>query len=296
MATKKKGTALALASTEDLLPDDVDFDELKENLSEMDEIEFPRVRFRQGKFFFSDDPDDKGVDEFEGVLYFWGRQNTYWEGAYDPNNPGPPKCFSVDGKVGSEPRNSKGQFGNCSTCKLNEFGSGTGKGKACRNQVKLYFQVLGTTVPMTLFLAPTSIGGFTKTFIMNKVTQKGLSYSKIITKFKSYQKNNESYYRINFEVEGIFKGDEAKQVKGLRDFWLKAIKLDRARLDESVSGSSSDDDDDMHDTGSEQTDTAPEETTGRTRKVGPRKPEPAPVSAPEETSSFDDDDDDDPPF
>ena len=287
MATKKKGTALALAKTEELLPDDVDFDELKENLSEMDEIEFPRIRFRQGKFYMTDDPEDKGVEEFEGVLYFWGRQNTYWDGAYDPNNPTPPECFSVDGKEGSKPRDGKGRFGNCATCKLNEFGSGVGKGKACRNQVKLYIQVKGTVVPMTLFLAPTSIGGFTKTFIMNKVTQKALSYSKIITRFKSYQKGNDTYYRIGFEVAGVFKGEEADQVKELRDFWLKAIKLDRTRLDDSVSGGSySDDDDDTP--AAEET-----ETESSMRTVKPRKPEPAPVTSDESEDGFDDDD---PPF
>lgn len=285
MATKKKGTALALAKTEDLLPDDVDFDELKDNLSEMDEIEFPRIRFRQGKFYMSDDPDDKGVEEFEGVLYFWGRQNTYWDGAYDPNSPTPPECFSVDGKTGSKPRDSKGRFGNCSNCKLNEFGSGVGKGKACRNQVKLYIQVMGTTVPMTLFLAPTSIGGFTKTFIMNKVTQKGLSYSKIITRFKSYQKGNDTYFRVGFEVAGVFKGEEAGQVKELRDFWLKAIKMDRARLDDSVSGSSSDDEDSQDEM---------ETDESRMRTVQPRKPEPAPVASDDSGDGFDDDDD--PPF
>jgi len=289
-----------LAKTEDLLPDDVNFEELKDNLSEMDEIEFPRVRFRQGKFFFSDDPDDKGVTEFEGVLYFWGRQNTYWDGAYDPKNPTPPECFSVDGKEGSKERDSNGRFGNCSTCKLNQFGSGVGKGKACRNQVKLYIQVLGTTVPMTLFLAPTSIGGFTKTFIMNKVTQRGLSYSKIITKFKSYQKGDDTYFRIGFEVSGLFKGEEAEQVKELRDFWLKAIKLDRARLDDSVSGGGYDDDD--HDDGGSsrsRRDDEEEDSGRRLRTVEPRKPErkaePAPVAA-DDSDSGDGFDDDDPPF
>ena len=229
-------TALAVVKAQDLLPESVVFDDLIENLKEMDEIEFPRIRFRQGKFYFSDDPSDKGVEEFEGVLLYYGRQNTYWDGTYDPNNVTPPECFSVDGENGSKARDSEGRFGNCKDCTLNQFGSGVGKGKACRNQVKLYVQVMGTTVPATLFLAPTSISNFTQNFIMNKVTQKGLNYFKIVTRFKAFQKERETYFRINFEVAGNFPTDDAAQVKKLRDFWMEAIRRDRARLDSSAIG------------------------------------------------------------
>lgn len=243
MATKKKSTALALATAEDLLPENVDFDEMLENLEEMDDIDFPRIRFRQGKFFFSDDPEDKGVEEFEGVVFFYGKQNTYWEGAYDPGNIVPPICSSVDGKVGTLPR-AGNKFGNCKTCAHNQFGSGSGKGKACRNQVKLYIQRIGTTVPMTLFLAPTSIGSFMQNYLMNKVTQKGLSYAKIVTKITAYQKGTETFFRINFEVASQFRDDDAVQVKKLRDFWMPAIKSDRTRLDASVAGNDDNDDND----------------------------------------------------
>lgn len=231
MATKKKSTALAKATADELLPEDVDFDEMLENLEEMDEIEFPRISFRQGKFFFSDDPDDKGVEEFEGVIFYYGKQNTYWEGSYDPNNIVPPVCSSVDGKVGSLPRNGDGAFGDCKSCIYNQFGSGVGKGKACRNQVKLYIQRIGTTIPMTLFLAPTSIGNFMQGYLINKVAQKGLSYFKVVTTIRAYQKDKETYFRVGFDISSSFKGEDANQVKKLRNFWMPAITSDRSRLD-----------------------------------------------------------------
>jgi hypothetical protein len=280
-AAKKKSTELAQLTSEDLLPAEVEFDELIENLEDMDEIEFPRIRFRQGKFFFSDDPEDKGVEEFEGVVFFYGKQNTYWAGAYDPGNVLPPECFSVDGKEGTKARNEDGEFGACKTCKFNQFGSGMGKGKACRNQVKLYIQRLGTTVPMTLFLAPTSIGNFMQNYLMNKVTQKGLSYSRVVTKIKSYQQGTETYYRVNFEVAGVFKGEEAAKVKQLRDYWMNAIKSDRTRLENHDSDSDS-----SASSGSNSG------SSSNTRVVTPR--EPAPVSAGADDVSSDDDDD--PPF
>jgi len=232
--TEAPVTAIAVVKAQDLLPVGADFDELSENFREMDEIEFPRIRFRQGKFYFTDDPSDKGVEEFDGVVLFWGRQNTYWEGTYDANNVTPPECFSVDGDTGSKARDSEGRYGKCEDCTLNKFGSGVGKGKACRNQVKLYVQIMGTTVPSTLFLAPTSIGGFTKSYIMHKVTQKGLNYFTIVTRFKAFQQDRETYFRIGFEVAGKFFKEEIAQVKKIRDFWMDAIRRDRARLDSSA--------------------------------------------------------------
>jgi len=228
---KASSGPLPLARSADLLPEDVDFNELLENLAEMDEVEFPRVRHKGGKFYFNDDPSDKGCEEFEAVVLFYGKQNTYWEGNYDPKNIVAPECFSVDGSNGSKPRDEAGKFGTCNDCALNQFGSGAGRGKACRNQLKLYIQKLGTTVPMTLFLPPTSIRAFESNYIIHKVTQKGLSYPKVVTKFLSYQQQGETYYRVNFEIAGQYKGEEADAVKKLREYWLKAIKKDRARLD-----------------------------------------------------------------
>jgi len=231
MVTKKpKTTVSTLSKVENVLPDDTDFEILKENLEEMGKVEFPRIRHKNGNFYFSDDPEEDGVKEFEGVLFFYGRQNTYWAGAYDPGNIEPPTCFSVDGKTGSASRED-GKFGSCNTCVLNQFGSGPGRGKACRNQIKLYIQVMKTTVPATLFLAPTSIGSFVSTYIMNKITQKGLAYSRVVTKFKSFQKSGETFHRVAFDVSATFKGEEATHLKELRSFWLQSIKDDRAVLE-----------------------------------------------------------------
>lgn len=266
-------TPPALALAKDLLPEDVDFNELLENLAEMDEVEFPRVRHKGGKFYFTDDVADKGCEEFEAVVLFYGKQNTYWDGNYDPKNISPPECHSVDGACGSKPRDEQGRFGACNDCALNQFGSGAGRGKACRNQLKLYIQKLGTTVPSTLFLPPTSIRAFESNYIIHKVTQKGLSYPKVVTKFVSYQQQGETHYRVNFEIAGVYKGEEADSVKKLREYWLKAIRKDRARLD---MGQVNDHHESKSDSGS----------TSNTRTVEPRpapsgasKPAPTPASA-----------------
>lgn len=278
---KKKSTELALAKAEDLLPADTEFDQLMENLEEMDEINFPRISFKNGRFKMS--KEDKGSDEITGVILFHGRQNTYWEGNYDANNPTPPICFSVDGKTGSVARDSQGRFGSCRDCKYNQFGSGVGKGKACRNQKKVYIQVPGNAVPYTLFLAPTSLSAFNDGYIMNKIVQKGHQYWAVLTKFSAYQRDNDTYFRIAFDVDSVFKDEEKAQVKELRDFWMPAIKQDRTQLDPSVTGGSRGNDDDEDEEMSE---------TGSTRTVEPRKP--APVASGNDNVS--DEEDDEPPF
>lgn len=271
MSRKEKKNEMVVAEAAALLPEGVDFETLAENLQEMDELSFPRIPYKDGKFYLENDDDDEGVDEFEGVLLFYGRQNTYWKENFDSKNIVPPDCFSVDGKMGSLPRNEDGCFGECKSCLYNKFGSGIGKGKACRNQMKLYIHVLGTTIPKTLFLAPTSLGAFTHGYIMNKITQRGLSYFRVITKFKAFKKKDENFWRVGFDVVNTFSGEEADKVKEHRDYWLEPIKNDRTRLDSSVTG------------GDKEVTDEPGQKT-----VEPRKP--AAVSSGNESE------DDDPPF
>lgn len=287
-------TSLAVCKVQDLLPENLVFDELVENFKEMDEINFPRIRFRKGKFFMSDDPEDKGVEEFEGVLLYYGRQNTYWEGTYDPNNVTPPDCFSADGEKGSKERDKEGRFGSCKDCILNKFGSGTGKGKACRNQMKLYVQVMGTAVPATLFLAPTSISNFTSNYIMNRITQKGLNYFKVITKFKAYQKDSrDTYFRVTFDIGGSFKDEEATQIKKLRDFWMEAIKRDREKFDESIMGG---DDSASSNRSESKKSEKPSTEKANLKTVASKQSTVAVKEAEEVSSSSDMVDDEDPPF
>lgn len=242
MANKKKdeqeetqdeapSTQLAVSTFAEMLPEGVDYTEVLDNLREMDEIEFPRIKMKKGKFVLTEDPNDKGVEEFTGVLLYHGRQNTFWQAGFDKNNITPPDCSSTDGKLGSKQREGN-KFGTCADCHFNQFKSHpSGKGKACRNQVKLYILRQGTLVPTTLLIAPTSLGVFNRGFLLDQVTQKGLAYWKVTTTFTAYQQDDETFARVKFAVQGVFKGDEAARVKELREFWLTAISRDRTRLD-----------------------------------------------------------------
>lgn len=208
-----------IAKVESLLPEDVDWNDIKENLRDLD-LSCPRIKFSSSDaaFLLSEGDEVEPVKSFTGVILWWTRQNTYWEGAYSAENVSPPDCFSLDGKAGSK-------FGNCSTCQFNQFGSAaTGRGKACRNQIKLYVQLERKAIPMTFFLSPKNLSAFNKAFLID-VTQRGLSYWKVKAKFTAYKKSRtENFARIKIEIEGLFKGDELEKLAEIRNFWLPPIQ------------------------------------------------------------------------
>lgn len=204
-----------------LLPEGMDtVENLKESLDGLESVEFPRISFRQVKFFLTKDDDEEGTPELSAVILAWRPQNTYWAQGFDKNNPSPPECYSTDGKVGT-------RYGQCSKCDFNKFGSGAGRGKACRNQIKLWLQIDGMALPMTMFISPTNLSAFQTAFLVDKVLQRGLAFWKVKTKIKAYQKKGESFGRLKFEVEGVFEGEELERVSQIKDFWKSAISNDQ---------------------------------------------------------------------
>ena len=80
-------------------------------------------------------------DPFRVVAVAAVRQNTYYQGVYDPNNPASPVCYAIDADADeltmAPPPDLPGkQADRCSDCPNNAFGS-AGKGKACKNGVKV---------------------------------------------------------------------------------------------------------------------------------------------------------------
>lgn len=67
--------------------------------------------------------------------------NTWYDAAWDPNDPSPPACFALADVPMDMAPNEKSpnvQAPACDECELNEFGSApTGKGKACQNGRRL---------------------------------------------------------------------------------------------------------------------------------------------------------------
>ena len=111
-------------------------------------------------------PDGSKVDgPLDLVVVDFVSRNSFYEGAYDPNNISPPACFAIHPEpkqmVPSDNSPAK-QSDDCASCPMNQFGS-AGKGKACKNSRVL--AVLppdaDADTPMWLLqVSPTALKGF----------------------------------------------------------------------------------------------------------------------------------------
>lgn len=97
------------------------------------------------------------------VIVGFTNVNTYFEGAYDPNQHQRPVCFAINNfldKLAPHPKSEKPQHTDCATCPHNQFGS-RGKGKACRNRARLAFvapkDANSDTQILLLDMPPTSL-------------------------------------------------------------------------------------------------------------------------------------------
>jgi len=146
--------------------------ELKEDMARTGEGVTPRLPqvdiLHAGAQMFKLPPDETGseerVSEFEGIIIDQHACNAYWEKSFSETGGGvPPDCSSLDGRHGSLPRDTQGKFGDCLTCKFNQYGTGTDdvgnptKGKSCKNMKRIHFLVDGHILPWRLTVPPTSI-------------------------------------------------------------------------------------------------------------------------------------------
>lgn len=91
--------------------------------------------------------------------------HRYYTKPYDANNPAPPDCFAIAKEFDDlSPKNHEGvlkpQADACATCPRNEWGSAAnGKGKACRNMVRLALAATDTkdSTILTLEVPPTAL-------------------------------------------------------------------------------------------------------------------------------------------
>lgn len=121
-----------------------------------------KIKLSRGKFKL---PDGSETDELQIVIVDFLSVNSFYEGAYDPNNISPPACFAIGTiptqLVASDNSPNK-QSDACSTCPMNQFGS-SGNGKACKNGRRL--AVLppdaDEDTPMWILdVSPTGLKGF----------------------------------------------------------------------------------------------------------------------------------------
>lgn len=128
-----------------------------------------RISTRDKKFTLPDGTSHAGP--MYAVVLDHRNFNRYYTKPYDPQNPTPPDCFAIAKDFDSmSPYNHEGvkdpQSNDCASCPMNQFGSGpTGKGKACRNMVRLALarpDASANDDPMTLEVPPSALKHWNK--------------------------------------------------------------------------------------------------------------------------------------
>lgn len=101
-----------------------------------------RISIRGGKFRMVVDGEQVSVSKSDTmnmvILNAADISRTYYEGAFDPDNPSAPTCWSADTRAPSAdvPEESR-KAARCADCPMNVKGSGQGESRACRFSQRL---------------------------------------------------------------------------------------------------------------------------------------------------------------
>lgn len=135
-------------------------------------------------------PGGRSGTDLHVIVLDWRYVPAHYPGAYNPNQPQDPDCFAVgpaspdSGNLAPHESITKPHSDNCKTCPKNQWKSGAGgKGKACKNQVRLLVvpaDASGNTDPMTLYVSPTAVKHWER--YVNDLNQyDGLSEIQVVT-------------------------------------------------------------------------------------------------------------------
>lgn len=138
----------------------------------------------------------------------------YYESKFDDANPASPTCFSDNGLAAST-RAENPQAPLCRECQWNQWGSGEGRGKACKEGKKLAV-IIPSFDPMKAWqfrVPPTSLAAlrnFTKALTTVKVKDHGALPIEVVTRISFSKEKN---FGLNFDfVRVLTDSPEDKQL------------------------------------------------------------------------------------
>ena len=161
-------------TTEDLAGLDLTFDRIKIPAGGATAFEIPD----------GDSEEVNMVKEIVGVILLHHPAYAYYKDKYNGGS-NPPDCGSFDGVNGTGDPG-----GVCASCPLNQFGSGEGQSKACKNRRMIYVLMEGELFPMVLSLPTGSLKEFTK--YLKRQLSKGRKLNQIVTKISLKKATNSS--------------------------------------------------------------------------------------------------------
>lgn len=150
------------------------------------------------------------IPELTGVILYHKPMYAYYRTAYEGGN-NPPDCGSYDGV------NGYGTPGGlCSKCPYNEFGSGQGQSKACKNKRLVFLIREGEIFPVELTIPPGSLKTFTN-FVKSQLT-KQRRLNEMVTKIHIKRATNAkgiAYAQVMFSFVRMLDEDEKRVIAGM---------------------------------------------------------------------------------
>ena len=215
---------------------------LTEELDGMGQVPFDAVKIPSGgglSFELSgDDPDNpETAQTLTGVIVHHHPVNVYWEHDFDGAG-GLPDCSSPDGKHGLNAKT--GEVLDCASCPYNQFGSGKGNSKACKNTHRVYLLRENEPLPILLTLPPTSLRAF-KDYLAKRLIMKGKRSTDVLTSIKLKREKNAdgiAYSACVFTKAGDLTTDQIAAVKPVAA-WVKGISS-RVPVEQKPDGFDSD--------------------------------------------------------
>ena len=160
-----------------------------------------------------EDPNSpEAVKEFSAVILYHHPLYAYYKNKYTGGS-NPPDCGSFDGVLGEG-----NPGGRCNACPYNQFGSGEGSGKACKNRRRIYLLREGEIFPMILSLPTGSLKDFTR-YLM-RLLSKGKKSNAIVTRFMLKKATNASgiaFSQAQFTVDRNLTTEEFALVNALSE-------------------------------------------------------------------------------
>ena len=176
------------------------------------DFKFDRIRIPSGGMTAFEVPSEDGESselekEIICVLLYSHPANSYYVQAYQGGS-NPPDCGSFDGVTGI---GSPG--GSCRVCPYNQFGSGGGKAKACKNRRMLYLLRENEVFPYILNLPTGSLKGFTK--YVQSLLARGRRPHQVVTKIslrKAASSSGIDFSQAVFKVVRALDAEEQKNI------------------------------------------------------------------------------------
>jgi len=154
-------------------------------------------------------PDGQSDNALNVIILDWRYVNAHYPGAYDPKSPQDPDCFAVGAEKPESglliPHESvpEPQAKDCKSCPKNEWGSAaTGRGKACKNQIRLLVVGASPTedsVILTLYVSPSRLKKFFA-YATDLANKHGLDMIQVVTEITCDP--NEQYPSLQFKLVG----------------------------------------------------------------------------------------------